>query len=392
MKVLFLIQNYSIIDGSSMVLYEYIMENRNISNYKIICRRYKDKQLTVNLASINTFKELELEIRTGNYNIIHYFKTHGYDLFDWTIKALECLNLPIPIVTTICQRPSYRGMLLSPKEIKMSNILVFIDKASFCDKLYPFIPTNKKRLNYFGRQKSNIEATRKILSNHSKDVNYTIIGRGSSLNKCPHNLIEVFDRIRIPNKKLIVVGITSNSWLHKISLNREDVILIPPVPYEEWLEICNSFDIFWYYIPKTSHSSIDGTLGDAMLLEKPVVYMGSDAPKERFSEGDGYVAESEDEMVNYLETLGTDEQLRSNIGKKARSRIINTFSLEKTICNYNQYYCELIKSNKTVCVDIPFRYKLYFARHSFKPILRNKISGTFIEVLLMKYKTLIRKF
>lgn len=392
MKVLFLIQNYSIIDGTSMVLYEYIEENEEIDNYKIICRRYKDKQTAINLVSVNSFKELEQEIESGNYCIIHYFKTHGYDLFDWTIKILKKLNMSVPIITTICQKPSYKGLLLSPKEIRLSNVLVFIDKASFYDKLYPFIPIEKKRLNYFGRQQSNIELTKEILSRRSKNAKYIIIGRGSSLNKCPRDIIEIYNKIRIPYKKLVIVGITSNSWLHKLTLNREDIVLIPPVSYNEWLEICNTFDVFWYYIPKTSHSSIDGTLGDAMLLEKPVVYMGSEAPKERFSEGDGCVAESEGEMLNYLEVLGSDDKLRYDIGKKARNRIIDMFSLKTTITNYNHYYREIVRVNTPIYVKIPFSYKLYFIRYSFKAVLRNLISGTFFERFLINYKMLMGKF
>lgn len=386
MKILFLIQNYHIIDGSSMALYEYINENKSITEYKILCRRYTEKQPNLNIDIVNSSEDIKNEILKEDYNIIHYFKTHGYDLFNWTLKAIVQAKKRIPIVTTICQRPSYKGMLLSPKEIEKSNILVHIDIASLNDNLYKFIPTNKKFLNYFGRQKSNLDLTENIRAQYKSNSKFTIIGRGSSLNKCPKDIIQIYDKLKIPNKKLIIVGITPNSWLHQICKNRSDITLIPPVPYIEWLKICNSFDIFWYYIPSTSHSSIDGTLGDAMLLGKPIVYMGSEAPKERFKQDDGFIASNKAEMISYLNILSQDKNLRDHIGENARKTIIENFSLTTTITNYNYIYNKINNINY-INTKIPVNYKLYFYLKSIKAILRSAISGTYFEKLLINHNS-----
>ena len=65
-----------------------------------------------------------------------------------------------------------------------------------------------------------------------------------------------------------------------------------------WLRLLNKFDVFLYHLPEKIYSSIDGTLGDAMLLKKAVVYFGPEAPKERLINGvNGLIAKTEEEIT-----------------------------------------------------------------------------------------------
>lgn len=383
MKVLFLIQNYSILDGSSRALYDLIINNSEISSYKIVCRKILSKQNNLDIEEIRTKKDLDLIIK--KYDIIHYFKTLGYDLFNWAIRNKH----HPPIITTVCQRPSKIGMMLSPNEIKYSDRLVFIDKTSYNDILFKFIIPGKKEQIYFGRDLENISKTQKILD-CKKNIKYEFVtyGRGSSLNKCPKDIIDIWDKIKLPNKRFIIAGIPENSWLHKLTEGRKDIIIYPPLAYDEWLELCSTFDIFLYQLPDDTHSSIDGTLGDAMMLKKPCIYYGPNATKERFcEENDGIVCSSKSELINWSIKLGHNKDLRNEIGEKARQSTIKNFSLTNTIIRYNRIYSQILTEPGQVNkIKIPLRYKFKFIHKSYRQILRYLISGSIIEHKFSVYK------
>ena len=384
MNVLFIIQNYSTYDGSSLVLYEYIKNNPLIQSYKIICRKILSKQEDLVIEEVSNKNKLKKVLNEKNYDLVHYFKTLGYELFNW---AFTNNNKNLPIITTVCQRPSKIGMLLSPNEIKYSRHIIFIDKSSYQDPLYYFIPKDIKSVIYFGRNEENIKTTQRIIEEYTPDNDTIIFGRGSSLNKCPLDLIDIFDQIQIKNKKLIIAGINKGSWIEKKYWNREDIIIYPPSDYISWLKLCNTFDIFLYYLPLDTHSSIDGTLGDAMILEKPCIYYGPGAPKERFTNGeDGFICETKDDLIKWANILGKDQELRKNIGKNARKSIIRNFPLKKTIDSYNQLYSRVIKDNEISTHHIPLSFILYFYRHSIRQFLRYVISGTTLERKFSVYK------
>ena len=97
-------------------------------------------------------------------------------------------------------------------------------------------------------------------------------------------MIDIFDRISISNKIFCIVGIPKgDNWVRRKAKGRNDIIIYDLLPYEEWLKVCATFDVCLYQIPVDSHASIDANLGLAMLMNKPVVYYGSEAPKERLT-------------------------------------------------------------------------------------------------------------
>ena len=293
-NILFIIRRYDITDGSSITLNAYIRNNPSIKNYKIIARYVLSAQEDLNITEVSSWKEIRRILEKDQFNVIHYFKTAYYDIFEWTIKAMTSCRILIPTITTICQRPSTKGLLLSPYEINKSDALVFIDRSAYNDSLISFIPEYKKSCIYFGTTETAIVKTQQLIdekAKQSKESSIIIFGRGSTLSKCPSDMIEVYNKITYPHKKFIIAGIKQNSWVEEKAEKYNDIEVIGTKPFEEWLKICNEFDIFLYYIPKDSHSSIDGTLGQAMLLEKPVVYYGPEAPKERFINGENALIE-----------------------------------------------------------------------------------------------------
>lgn len=384
MKFLFLIHYYDIIDGSASALFKIIKYNPEITDYLILCCDIKDKQKElVNIKKITKQSELEKELKTGNYDIVHHIKGQGHELFNWLINSMSALKLSIPIITTICQKPSFKGLWLNPNELKYSSSLIVIDKTSLNDALYKFVPKQKFVLNSFGRIQENLDLLERMHTEaelENTDSDTIIIGRGSTWNKCPQDLIEIFDRIKIDQKKFIIAGIEKGTWLDKKTQNREDISLIPPTSYEEWLKTCNKFDIFWYYLPDDCHSSLDGTLGDAMLLHKPVVYYGPEAPKERFHDKNGYIAQDKEEMLQLLEMLCKNKKLRKETGDQAAITTRQDYPLSRTISRYNEIYKTAFdKNDKTISFKIPRSYKLRFYFSDYKCGIRNFMSGLKID-------------
>lgn len=389
MRVLLLTKKYAIIDGISMVLHDYLLNSKGIE-CDIVTRYLLDCQDDIKPIVVNSENDLKRIITSANYDVIHYFKGSGYDLFNWARNIVESEDLNIPIVTTVCQRPSYPTLLLSPDEIRYSDKIVFIDKQSYKDPLYPFIPEEKKTVIYFGCPQSHVEETGELLSLR-KEHNCSdkiIFGRGSTISKCPPDMLEIFNDIPYKDKKFRIVGVSPNSWVGEKAKALSDVEVIPPVKYRQWLEYCNDFDIFLYQIPRSSHASIDGTLGDAMLLEKPVVYYGSEAPKERLEHGvNGFIATTEEEFIKYADILANNPKLREEMGKKARETTIRDFHIDVEISKYYDIYKDsAAKGHNPMPVDIPNSYKKYFISKMWKRILKDKYSGSCIESLYHRLK------
>ena len=199
-------------------------------------------------------------------------------------------------------------------------------------------------------------------------------------------MIEVYNKITYPHKKFIIAGIKQNSWVEEKAEKYNDIEVIGTKPFEEWLKICNEFDIFLYYIPKDSHSSIDGTLGQAMLLEKPVVYYGPEAPKERFINGENaLIAEEVEQIPELCDRLANDFDLRYRLGKNARLTSIRDFHINTTIKLYNELYDNVRKRIK-LQVKIPYKYYIKFYSYCWKRIFKSQLGGSWIEKLYFRLK------
>lgn len=389
MRILFLISIYQVGDGASAGVYTLIKEDPHIKDYLLICREKISAQNELSIKEISRKEEIINILNKNKYDLIHYIKARPSNVFKLTIEALYELQLAIPIITTVCQRPSYPGLLLTHFELKHTDHFVFIDKASYNDKLISFIPLNKRSMAYLTRRQSYID-TENIPP--KKNTNGPIIyGRGSTLNKCPKNMFDIFDRINIPNKIFYIVGIPEgNNWVRKEAAKRNNVKVYPLLPYKEWFELCKQFDISLYQIPVNSYSSIDANLELPMLMQKPTVYYGSAAPKERFVHGiNGFVANSDEEIIEYATILGKDEELRHKIGIKAREMTMQMFSYQKRIDIYYRIYSDLLILKKTKPIKIPFKYYVIYAFKSRQLAIQyiKKCIRPFYHLLKDLYKT-----
>lgn len=379
-KVIYCIDYYEITGGASIALIETIKSNPKLEKYIIACRNCT---LPEHFVFKKSGKEIIEEYLSGNYDFIHWFKSAGFKLFRELVREAHRRHLHPNIITTVCQRPSFKLHLLSPIEIKHSLALVFIDKAAYNDSLYAFIPSELKRMIYFGTSKYTLEILNSVLEEGTSDKKKLeiIYGRGSTLNKCPKDMFKIFDGINSP-KHFVIVGNGDDRWIKKEARKRDDytVEIIQGLPYKKWLEVLKNFDVFLYYLPLSAYSSIDGTLGDAMLLKKPVVYYGPDAPKERLINGyNALVASSKEDIIKYCNLLLSDEQLRTTLGEHARETTLRDFPMCKTIDSYNQLYRDLqTKQNDadTPRIRIPLDFYFYYGLITCKNFITKCIRKT----------------
>ena len=357
MNIIYLTTTYEVGDGTSTAIKNQIECDKHVcDSYLLLAKKIPSYEEDLNVGVISNITLIKDFLRRKNIHI-HYFKSRSSNVL---MDLLEMSGYGIPVITTVCQSPSYPNLWITPFELKHTWHFVFIDKASYNNKLVGFIPDKLKSQIYLSAAKYRDYSSVKKTDNGGKIV----FGRGSSSVKCPRNMFEVFDKINVPNKLFRIVGIDgSDNWIYEEARKRNNVEVYGKLSPEEWVEMCNSFDVFLYQLPDDCFSSLDGTLGLAMLLGKPVVYMGCPAPKERFHNNEnGFVAESVDEMVEFATKLGNDAELRFNVGEKGRISTLTDFKGETRVKEYRRVYYTTKKHSK---FRIPLRYWLLFLTKNF---------------------------
>lgn len=378
MRILFVISYYNIGDGTTSALYNQVKYDACLDDYLILCKNCLNVENGIKIKKYENDTQLTDILISEKFDLIHYFRGVHSNLFKKIINALKCQNIALPVFATVCQKPSFRRYMLSPYEIRHINHFVFIDKSSYSDLLMNFIKTSNKSYIYMSDNDDIVNMTGKLSQNNKSSADMIIFGRGSTLSKCPKNMFDIFDKINIPNKVFYIVGIEQEKcWVRKQASKRNDVKVFGKLNFDEWVDICNKFDICLYQLPEDCYSSIDANLGLAMLLKKPVIYYGPAAPKERFINGyDGFVANTYDEIVNIANLLGSNLEMRHLVGSNARISTIKKFSFSERMDKYHSLFRSLnsIKNNYT---SVPYKYKAIY--------MFTKIS----EILLMVKKKII---
>lgn len=387
-KIIFCIETFNVGGGATIALMSLIKNNPEIKDYVIFCRNIIRNERTLEgKIIVGKGNDILSFFQRKKFDLIHWFKANGNCLFEDLIKEMCKYEWRFPILTTICQKPSCKSLLLSPCEIRYSNHLVFIDKAAYNDALFQFIPNSKKSMIYFGFGWDLLEIIDKVRKNTSYvKTNQIIYGRGSSLNKCPKDMFDVFDKINYP-KSFIIVGGGKKQWIIREINKRKkySVKLIDNLRHEEWIKVLNSFDVFLYYLPLKAYSSIDGTLGEAMLLQKPVIYYGPEAPKERLIHGyNSLIANNKEEISVLCNKLAKDEEMRLQLGLKARETTLENFSIETTIDSYNILYNKLLTKKEFIHFDMPFFYLCHYYMCKQYFLLKRKLFDFVKKIMLKK--------
>lgn len=368
-KILFLCDFFNRTSGASAVFPQHYKSLPFVSEdslllVKEVMEPHPDLEIQNHIRIANGAQAVD-EYVSGEYDIVHWFKSASNILFDEFVTEMKKRRIRrVPIVTHVLQNPSYRGNFVTINELKFSAKFVFIDKTSYNNKRYAFIPKESKAMIYCNyRTPSDIEAFDNIYKDVKKEpCDAIVFGRGSSLVKCPHDMFErVFDKIDNP-KKFVIVGGKGGTWIEeKINERRGlyEVEWVQHLPYEEWIKKIVQFDVFLYYLPDDAFSSIDGTLGQAMLQGKPVVYYGPGAPAERFHDANALVAKTPDELPELCNRLAKDPELRRRIGTKGRETTIKDFSIKPTLKNFKRVYDEVYEIPSPAGFSIPVSFLIW---------------------------------
>lgn len=363
-NILYVISYYDVRDGASRALYSQIICDQQVtSQYLVVCKSYKQVESDLAIASIDELQRIASFMKNPHL-IIHYFKAQNSNILKKVCSlAPRCTRL----ITTVCQSPVYGRYLLSPYEMRKTWHFIFIDKTAYGESLIQFIPRTKCSQIYVVSD-SMAKRTQNVPQKRPTDE--IIYGRATTLAKCPADMFEVFDKIDIPNKRFDIVGIpNTDNWVRREAALRKNVKVYEVMPFEQWMMMCNNFDVFLYQLPNTCYASIDANLGLAMLLRKPVVYMGCAAPKERFiHEKNGFVAESIEEMALYATRLGKDADLRAKIGHAARESTLQQFSFERRRNQIYEVYRNTLSQEKH---RIPIFYLCLYLKRCYKDIIKD---------------------
>ena len=367
MNILYLYHFYRDGDGGSSAIDFFLQIDKPIvEDYLVVCKR-KYTTKAINIVEECDFAVIDSFLSKPNI-IIHYVRSGQSNVLEHILKHSKS---QIPVITTVVQNPGYKRLMLSPFEIKHSNYFVFIDKSSYNHKIISFIPNRYRSCIYlmYSRNHKVLQSTESVVL--SQNSNCVVYGRGSTLSKCPKDMFEVFDKIGIDNKIFRIVGIAEgDNWVRREAKKRANVEVFPQLKYDDWFKICKSFDVFLYQLPKDSYASIDGTLGLAMCMRKPVVYMGCDAPKERIEHGkNGYIAETIDEMAYYATELGRSYDLRKSIGEKGREGVYTMSKENNAEQRFHDSYMKAFQSD--IIISVPLSYRLKYLFYCYKDIIRN---------------------
>lgn len=394
-NIIYCIDKYASVPGAgaSVALRNLIISNPRLGSYKLYCKYYYRGSIQEIEPQIASGKDVVDEFINGNYRCIHWLRSESCELYLEIIKEIKRRRLQIPIISTICQQPDSPGLFLGPMEVKYPSHIIFIDNTAYNNKIFRFIPSSRKSMIRFGgNTKEYFENADRILHSVKKEKNRTIVfGRGSTLNKCPKNMFDVFDRIANP-KKFVIVGDGNKNWIkEEISKRDYEIILMDSMPYTQWLKTVATFDIFLYHLPMDAYSSTDGTMMSALLMKKPVVYYGPEAPKEALIDNvNARIAQSEEQLVDFCNDLAKNEQERIRLGENARKSLEQIQTQEQFLEKINNLYDQTIfLSPNCLSIHYLYNYICYLLRQNWR-IIHN---GQFIHIAIIdniRYKLALR--
>jgi glycosyltransferase involved in cell wall biosynthesis len=210
----------------------------------------------------------------------------------------------------------------------------------------------------------------------NKERDNIIYGRGGDASKCPSDMVEVFNQIPIYRKVFHIAG----RGVRLLFNPDENIKIFDHMSKEDWYLFLKKIDVFFYQLPLNSYAAIDGVIGHAMLLEKPIVYFGPQAPKELIIHGKtGFIAETKYEMVRYGAILGINSNLRARMGKAGKQHILENFNLDSVVINYKELYSEAISDFKSgfnrkipiyIKIDLFLSWLLFRSRAYYNEAIR----------------------
>lgn len=161
-----------------------------------------------------------------------------------------------------------------------------------------------------------------------------------------HNLLKRFE-----NTKLIIIGNGPFQMdLEKLAYNgniKDRVLFAGRIPYEDMPKYYNIADVIAF--PTLRTESFGLVALEAMSCGKSIVASRIGGIMEIIEDGmDGILVEPGDvsDLENKLQNILGDESLRTELGKNARKKIINKFSLDRMVDETINVYQEVLNGPK----------------------------------------------
>jgi len=290
-------------------------------------------------------------LESKTYDIIHWWRSTRDLIFREFLRRLPARRPAI--VMTLCQIPVDPRLSPDLLECEYADRIVLICRHAYRKTIGIWAPEEACRMIYFG-----VEPVHLPPGSRRRTEGPFTFGRGSTLNKCPDNMMAIFSEIPIPGARFLIAGQgtprTRRRLERRIAKNglQGRVQLVGQLSRPQWLDFVRGLDIFLYQLPRKSYSAIDGTVQDAMLCEVPVVLLDAEGPSELVVHGkSGFIARNRYELIQYCCDLYKNADLRTAVGREGRRRIMSDFQREDTMAQYVKLYEECLMAHPVFLPD-----------------------------------------
>lgn len=112
--------------------------------------------------------------------------------------------------------------------------------------------------------------------------------------------------------------------------------------------VLTEFDIFCYPLVEKNFATTENSLIEAMAAALPVIVLNNPAERNIVTHyKTGLIAQTPNEVTEYIKLLYDNIDLRENLGKNAREYVCQNYSYKKNVINYENVIKDVMNSEKT---------------------------------------------
>lgn len=153
----------------------------------------------------------------------------------------------------------------------------------------------------------------------------------------------------IPNVRFLFVGECDNSIETEIKQRNLQNIVECVGKVEDVYPFYRDMDVLLYLLNADNYGTTENVLLEAMAVGLPIIVY--DNPIERNIIEDkvcGYVAHSEDEVIQIVKCMSSHEAVRESIGRSAREAVLHRYSLQENLQRYTKTLIDVLHKDKTI--------------------------------------------
>lgn len=175
------------------------------------------------------------------------------------------------------------------------------------------------------------------------DQNYILYAGRFDWNKNVVSLVNAFQRIRTDYPLYLIGGGPEEPRIRNAIIQKKlgkKVFIVPTLPRRELMKIMNKCSVF---VLPSLFEVFNGAIMEAMAAGKPVIARANMGTSDVITDGyNGYLYESEEKLVEYLELLIYDKNLRNKIGNNARKIVEKNYAFSQISSMYEKLFGQMI--------------------------------------------------